>query len=82
MMPSTKLNAWLKSPIVTWEGIVKENGKNITHSDFINNIHDDIIKIINKHNYRITNSKLFKSELITIIYSLSHDGQQRLFPPL
>ena len=75
---------WLKMPIETEDGFEKEEEevnfrysakqKYITHQDFVNQIYGDILNILNKNNYHISNKKRYKEELGYILYRLSDNS--------
>lgn len=67
----TTLKQWLKNPVKVNENCIKEDGKIITHENFINQFTNDIIDILHKQKYNIIYLKEFKNELSNIIYSLS-----------
>jgi hypothetical protein len=70
-------NDWLKMPIETEDGFEKEETnfkKYITHEDFVNQVYGDILNILKKNNYDISNKKRYKEELGYILYRLSDNS--------
>ena len=64
-------NKWLHSPIQTINGPIMENGKYITHANFISQVYNDIQHILISNNYCLSNKKAFKHEFMKYIYSIS-----------
>jgi hypothetical protein len=70
------LKDWLKMPIESENGFEKDhiNSEYITHQDFVDNVYDAILKILENNKYHIGNKKRYKKELTNILYSLSDNS--------
>ena len=70
----SSIKEWYKSPIQTDDGFAKDTkGNPITHGHFVCQVYNDIMTIVNKHNYNINDKKKFKNELIRYLYKISDD---------
>ena len=62
---------WFDSPVETMHGVLKDNGEEVTHGDYIKYFHSSIQSILKTNELYINNEKEFKNELATFIYNLS-----------
>ena len=70
------LKDWLKMPITTCEeAVVDEDGKIITHQEYINFFIHTIKQMILSNGYKITNEKKFKEEICNFIYKISDNSR-------
>jgi hypothetical protein len=68
------LKKWYYSPLITDNGSIYENGRTLTHGDFIETVANDIDEILEKHFYIFQDKEDFLTELTEIIYSFSDNS--------
>ena len=62
---------WWNSPIEPHQRT--DNNKVVTNGIFVKEYYNDIVNILNKCGYQIANENKLKSEITTIVYTLSDD---------
>ena len=64
---------WLEEPVCNYTEQCTKFGKIYTHKNYISDYCKELLTIIYKNNYTITDEKQFKNEIATFIYRLSKE---------
>ena len=64
---------WLEEPISNFSENLTKYGNLYTHNQYISDYCHELLSVVYKNNYTITDEKQFKNEIATFIYRLSRE---------